>query len=644
MKKFISLILSVLLCVVTLSGLSGCGLFVRNYERDYAQVIATIKSFTQGVTGERTVFDEKGLPVFDLITGEPVTEDVPKVPKLDEKGAPVFVDGVQVFIPRQYTSDKVEIYKSQLVNYTNYYLPGELQQNRELDVDAKIRSYLDTLVKIELLLIEADKLFDAGILYWTVGDVDEIQRGVYTAIGDSIFEVKNQILADNDLPTIPAKGGDPATDSTTYPLPPEDIDEVVSPRYPVEEKEGDNKWFDSWYTGDEWYIEGAGYKTAYPGLYGSERDRSLAAQAFAVFFEDFIEKSQNIIGVTKAQQTEIDEEIDDLKGIRDREGIEYVFPVLGKSVAAKLLFGNSHIKNMKINKLNQYVVKDYTSVGEKDVTEYYDSLLNDQIKKFVVQSNYDSAVNGGGDPILYYPSDRYVFVKHILIPFSAEQTTELTKIRQRETDEDKIVALRAKMAKEIPVYPHVNGENDVSNVTTVDKVMQEITGRMDFLKRSRRDAEREFDRFIYKYNTDPGIFGRETGYAVVYKLGLEESETYMIEFAEAARALRDNNEPGEIFRDKDGTPYCITDYGIHIMYYLMDPVAEETRGLNDYVTPGGYSRIYTLIEERALSQSRSGIYEIWEDRYLSDNSDLYLKKENKVIDSWIKEINKQLGR
>lgn len=628
MKKIISLILTVLLCVVMLA---GCSLFEHDYERDYGQVIATIESFTDNVSGKKPVFDQDGYPAYD-IEGNPKTENVTK----------------------KYTSNKVEIYKSQLVNYVYSYLSNDLQQGKS--AEAAINGYVDSMINIELLLIEADKLFDAGILYWTEADVEGIQRSVYTAITDSIFEEKNKILEENELPLLAAKGADPATAETTYPIPPEEVAETVSPKYNVKEDASNNQWFDEWYTSDDykWYIEDSKYKTAYPGLYGKQADRNRDAEAFTNYFETFLENSKNIIGLSDKQQEIINSQTEELSKIRKNEGIEYVFPKMGKTLAGKMLLGNSYLKNAKLNKLREYIIKlrstpDSNTVTEDEVNDYYDKLLKDQKKKFKIQTNFDSAVSDGTTTMLYYPSDRYVFVKHILLPFSDAQKTELEKIKAREGDnEDKILEERAKMAKNIVVYPHVSGEDDLSSPKTVAQVMQEITSKMNFLKNNPREAEREFDSLIYKYNTDPGIFTKETGYAVVYKLNNGESETYMTEFAEAARALRDGFNVGDIFYDYENldngkaVPYCITDYGIHVMYYLMDPVSEEVKGLNSYVTPGRYHKIYDLMESAALTEKQNGVYDFWEDRHLSDYSDKYMSKKDNIINDYIKEINKQI--
>ena len=91
-----------------------------------------------------------------------------------------------------------------------------------------------------------------------------------------------------------------------------------------------------------------------------------------------------------------------------------------------------------------------------------------------------------------------------------------------------------------------------------------------------------------------------------YELGTGESETYMQEFADAARDMYDTLEVGQLY-DK----LVVTDYGVHIMYLASKTKAGEVKGLYDYQTPGEYTRVYDVIKDSLLSSKQSAAYNAW---------------------------------
>ena len=247
-------------------------------------------------------------------------------------------------------------------------------------------------------------------------------------------------------------------------------------------------------------------------------------------------------------------------------------------------------------------------------------MLEEQINDYKFESAYDEAATGD-DLVLYKAYDNYIYVKHILIPFSDAQKAQLTKIKQNSTEADYLKE-RANYVNNIVAYKHIDGEDDTSNPLTVAQIWSEVRAKMAMASADPREAERTFDDFIYDYNTDPGIFDKETGYAVKYRLGEDESETYMQEFADAARAFRDEGyKVGDIY-DK----YIVTDYGVHIMYYAADYSAGEIIGLNAFTTPGQYTKIKDYIEETLLEAAREAKFTVWR------NERVYYYRNTKKVD------------
>jgi len=184
MKKIISLILSAVMCAAVLT---GCTFFERDLERDYARVIASIEEISQTFTVERDKLDENGNPEF-----EKGFENI-----YDEKGKPLHT--VKERHTFNYTSPAVNIYKSQLVNYVNNY-GGQYINSYGYTLERTVETLLDMLVSSELVLVEADKFFHFGEMYWTEDDVLEIQTKVYAAIDDQIFDVMNEVLDRKEEP------------------------------------------------------------------------------------------------------------------------------------------------------------------------------------------------------------------------------------------------------------------------------------------------------------------------------------------------------------------------------------------------------------------------------------------------------------
>jgi hypothetical protein len=651
MKKIITVILSVVLCVVMFA---GCTVFEHNYEVDYAREIISIAPITETFTGEKPVLDEQGLPLFDEF-GNPITETVTQT----------------------YTSRKISVKKSHLVNYVNNYLQTYVQE-QGMSVEAAVEYLAEMLKSAELVMVEVEKLFDAEILYWTKDDVESIQQSVYKEINQGILQIKNSILSQRDKDLINLTEEELAAQGeTTYPIMPTEEETHVSPRYYVEKPtEFEYEWYDSWYLNDRWYIEGEEietstgkiivnpYENSFPGMYGDEDDKSLSREALQQYINQMFESSQNLINTTKEQEDIMEGERNAIKNTIDSEGVEYAYPMLGKTLMAKMLIGRSYINTIRLEKLEKYVTIDQVSVAENDVLGYYNSVLSTQTNNFrakrtssmtdaqylaaqkKAQEAYDAAVQSK-DLILFHPSNRYVFVKHILLPFSTEQTKALSNFKSREGYVDggkndealeaKVAAFKAELAENTVVYPHVNGENDTNNPKTSEEVFLEIKAQMNRVSSSVVQAERLFNEYIYKYNTDPGIFDNDMGYAVVFELGQGEPEQFMTEFAEGARDFRrEGYSVGRVLNN-----YVVTDYGIHIMYYLADyPAQGATKRVSDFTTPGQKVKIYDEIEKKVMEKKQQEAYSFWESKYMKDYTDKYVKVETKIIDSYIEELQK----
>jgi len=586
MKKIISTIMTLVMSVTLLA---GCNLFVHNYEKDYMQVVATIQPITESGVRE---------------------------------------DGT----PWSYTSEKKEILKQTLVNYVN--TEGMNSINAGLSVSNTVNNLLDQIIESELLLVEAEILFEKGDIAWKLEDIEEIKKNVYTYINNDLFTIYNQILEERDEPLLTEPVTEDAT--ATYPLfendYPDDEDEAEPQYY-----EGElGQYHDEWYLDTEWYIEDESkYGNTYPGLFGSVEDKSLGREAMKRLITIYTSNANNFIGITKEEQKQIDNDVKRIEEIEETEGAEYVYPILGRTTLIKKLYGDTFIKQAKMTMLEESITKGIT-VSEQEIVQKYNSKLSSQMTDFDQNvSNYHSAVTGSEKQlILYNPDNHYVYVKHILLPFSEKRQQELQALESNVSPEKFKQELLDEVSRST-FYPHVDGEDDKTRPMTADQIFNEVSAEMSQLAASPMEAERKMNEFIYKYNTDPGIFANDVGYAVKYKLDEGEKDTYMEAFANGAREFRDNGYAvGELLDH-----YVVTSYGVHIMYYAGD-TSKKVLGINDYQTAGRYNTVYDLIEDELLAQKNTSAITNWQETriyyHITTAKKVSIKK--KVVNGLIKQI------
>lgn len=628
MKRVLSLILSVMMCVTVFA---GCSFLEFDNERDMKQVIAVIEPITSSGTAEVRVESP------DIAGAVYKTDNSGNKVRVDENGVELDSsdDGYEsayyvTLKDWSYTSPRKEIYKSQLAFYINS--QGQSLIDQGYTGKEAVEYLLEQLINTELVVIAADQYFAAGEMHWTTDEVESIQRSVYADIDTAILAIYNQLLKENgheeQLDVIVPEEEEA---STTYPMMPQETPETDPEEFIYEGEESID--FVGWYTDvKEWYFydkEKGDYSDAfygnYPGFYLEAEFKSIMREAMRRFISQLKDNSENLIGVSEDDLNKVKEDLKRIDEISKKEGAEYVYPMLGSTTLVKVLYGDSYIRQTKIEKLEEYITES-VSVTDAELTDYYNKKVAEQKARFEYESNYDTAVSNE-ELILYTPSSRYVFVKHILLPFSEEQTADLNRYSENH-NEDEIEAYRAKLVDNMVVYPHKDGEDDLSKPTTVAKVMSEILAEMAPYKNSPYNAERKFNELIYKYNTDPGIFNNNSGYAVVYKLNEGESETYMEEFANAARRFRDDGySVGQVLPE-----YAVTNYGVHIMYYASDPAAGSVKALNGYTTPGKYVSIANELRNEMLASQREQAFNSWTQKFVfSNTADHVTKYEDRVV-------------
>lgn len=589
-KRIVIGILAVVLAAFTLC---GCSFFTHDNERDMQQVVATVESYTI----ENTVADEDGEHVRTV----------------------------------KYVTAAQNIYKRDLVEYVNNNA-SNLSSSYGSDYEGMYRYAASMLVNMVLVENEVNALIapDCGKIEWGVKQENLIRQSIYSVIDNTLTSLKNNILSERDQESIVTDGDSDINTDTTYPVKSETVDD--------DDDEGafpEKVWEPS--------------KSKYPGLSGDLDTQSLEREAMRRFIALIKSRIEDDFRITSEQRAKFDKEIAAIDNLIETKGIAYVYPVIGNyyygigeysaddsNVFGYIMYyisGKSIERSQKISSLQEYL-SNMVTVNNSEVVSSFTTTLNEQRKQYTTDvSAYDSAMSGGSTTVLYHPNNNYFYVKHILLPFSDEQTDALkaykasSAITSLHEDEQKerINEYRERLADSIVAYPHVNGENDLSRPMSVDQVLDHIYSVMRPLEANTQNADLAFDDLIYLYNTDPGAFGNNKGYVVKYKLGEGESETYMQEFADAARHMRDNLEVGQVYYEK-----VITDYGVHIMY-LASVTEVGAVSLYDYTTPGKVQTYYDILEEPINTARTNAAYTTWENNVLSYN---YNKHSSLIVDAF----------
>ena len=603
-KKIIAVILTVLMCLTLLA---GCSLFEYDTERDYMQVIATVKPIT-------------------------VTDGVGDNAKT-------------------YTEPEKKIYKHQLVSSVNS--SGQsLVTNYGYTIAEAVDYLANQLITTQIVLAEANAQIYFGNITWGQHEKNEVLKSTYDFIDSNLLSITNEILEERGEPTI---GKNDSTSSeetvqTTYPtkeevivrlyddLSKDELVEMVLERgingLTRDRVEGMVKYKliellenDDLQNEDEWTPD----TIRYPGMFGSDDAKSLEREAMRRLLTTLRESVNANFRLSANEKATFIKELNDIDKIANQQGISATYPALGTTQLMKNYVGDDIETELKIALLQSHINAS-TEVTEDEVIEHYNTLLQGQQSKYdaSTQSFYNDVKNGSVSPLLYYPNGDYYYVKHILVPFSDIQTAQLTSYKaqfESVVGASGIAQYKNQLGAAVTGYAHVNGENSGSELT-IQQIYDDIATQIEKVKNDPVAREQKFDELIYKYNTDDGIFGNELGYAVNGNFDNVSSEsekydtTYMKEFSVAADELYRAGVEGAL------SGIVTTDYGVHILYLSkIVPANGITLGLNDYVSNLNETKVYDLILESKLTEKRNAEFSKW----LSNKIGGYDAVEGKII-------------
>ncbi|MEG1923719.1 MAG: hypothetical protein RR307_04615 [Clostridia bacterium] len=216
---------------------------------------------------------------------------------------------------------------------------------------------------------------------------------------------------------------------------------------------------------------------------------------------------------------------------------------------------------------------------------------------------------------------QYGFVKNMLLPFSADQTTTLTAYKTMYgVTSSEYLSKRAQLSQEIKVTdfidaPKAEDEDKALAGFTVEGI--EVIGSTFFEDKLIDISAEKFVELMFRYNTDTAQHNSTYDYVIAKQTpdATGTKDKWVKEFATVARRLA-NDQGGKI----GGIGYALTDYGVHIIFYAGDVVADSfdwATKLSNQTGAGTpayrfYKLYYEAIKNTVYSKKMDTVYKEYE--------------------------------
>jgi hypothetical protein len=593
-------ILTIILCfLLALSALTGCRLFVLDEDKDFSETVAVIQPRTLSIQ----VKQENGGYQSSTFTSE------------------------------ERTISKLQLYNAYLQYGQSY------QSQYGMSVETIFETLLDQLVERELMLIEAEKLLAAKEIRFKQSELNKLWKGVYDQIDDVIYEYETDIAKEygEEIYT-PVEGEEiePEWPEFEYPYTP-DPDED----YPIEDDiiMDEEAWSPEGSRGPifDYSIIEHGTESAKETYFKSDEYRAAALKTEALRrFLQYVKENFTTDALPDADLANFKEDLKEIEKYNNAKPYEYarLYAKLKDFWFIKHIYYKQAYNSLLFTKLKEYA-EGVITVTEDEINSYYNKKLAEQQASFTNVSNYISALKDGKEIILYHPQDvKWFYVKHILIPFSNEQKAKIENYKKLGITEQAVKTYRDRLSNQITSFMHANG-NNVGDRMTIEQIEKDIFDQLtETPELYSNSSRRAFERLIYKYNADPGMFGNIMGYGMQYTYPDTGTSGYMPEFEEAAFKLFENGQVGAVEK-------AVTDYGVHyIMLYSI--VKPETKALGEWThdfSDGLYGIKYSEALRRELLESKKAkAYDLYQNKILKQLNrewepyiSLYPKRYNRLI-------------
>lgn len=256
----------------------------------------------------------------------------------------------------------------------------------------------------------------------------------------------------------------------------------------------------------------------------------------------------------------------------------------------------SYLENKIIELYQEYLQKDIT-ISNEALTERYNYIKTQNEQQFTLDlSAYETKLKKADENtiILYNPVEGYGYVKNLLISFTDSQKAQLTEYQTMQWSQTKYNEHRSLLLEDLKNLTEVKDlrenieEEDLENYVNLaqflnDRIVNyQIEGVNLYSNTDANndgvyenttlstEAKEDFINLIFQYGQDPGMFNNKLDYLVTPEPAYGERETFVSEFAEAARKV--------IMAGEGSYTLVGTDYGYHIIICtdVLNVGTEET--------------------------------------------------------------------
>lgn len=253
----------------------------------------------------------------------------------------------------------------------------------------------------------------------------------------------------------------------------------------------------------------------------------------------------------------------------------------------------SMIKSIIVAKYNYelYSAIDGANAADtkKALTANVKGLAANQRADYLLNGSFDSTITGLTDSSYIYAVDsaeasKYIFVKNILIPFSAAQKQYLTNLAQTlgGTDSKAYLEARQELATQIVADDYTSEKDEDGNYQKVGNLFKMDSGKLvisdegalaDYLQNGAvtamtgKSKTETIVELMKQYNTDTAQHSASFDYVVRVEDDDNYTQPWVTEFVDAAKEAK--------AAGINSYALCVSTYGVHIVYYSADVTAQD---------------------------------------------------------------------
>ena len=424
--------------------------------------------------------------------------------------------------------------KDLLEAYNNY--GYQLQQNDStLSSEDALKQTAELMVQRYMLVKEIKN--QIGEL--TQGEKNVLMRETYEHINTTLASLEDEIRVEWDRVV---NEDDKDEDSSTEEEGPTEYQEykpTVERVYYEEEVNGVTKYKSKLVRVEE---EKEPEDESDPGKFVQNiTDADVSAEAWKRYMKT-LQKNNEELGIKLSDEKAFEKEINRIYGVLEEN--KYISKY------------QEHLtKNLEIDSTS--VVESYKQKYKRDYELYSNN-----------ESAYHTAMANDASTVYYHPNsgNEYVYVTHVLLGFSDETLAKiknLEKLYQSNSIEKSVYEAKLKQLQNIETtmidyYDEKGNKKQISAQLAYEEIYNNVSKYdkdVNFELRAK-----EFNKYIYKYNTDQGILNRDFAYVVNLDTNVEDQ--MVKEFADEARRLQKKEGVGAMSEP------ILTEYGYHIILNL----------------------------------------------------------------------------